>query len=71
MITSELTTKAQTTIPQFTRAALRLKKGDELADEETRRGNQNDADQSRHSQSFGIAAGVNNDPKNGSWLVWI
>ena len=31
MITSKLTTKAQTTIPQAIRAALRLKEGDELA----------------------------------------
>lgn len=31
MITSKLTTKAQTTIPQPVRAALRLKDGDELA----------------------------------------
>ena len=31
MITSKLTTKAQTTIPQPIRAALRLKEGDELA----------------------------------------
>jgi len=31
MITSKLTTKAQTTIPQPVRAALRLKEGDELA----------------------------------------
>jgi len=30
MITSKLTTKAQTTIPQPVRAALRLKEGDEL-----------------------------------------
>ena len=30
MITSKLTTKAQTTIPQPVRAALRLKAGDEL-----------------------------------------
>ena len=31
MIKSKLTTKAQTTIPQPVRAALRLKEGDELA----------------------------------------
>jgi antitoxin PrlF len=31
MITSRLTSKAQTTIPQPVRAALRLKKGDEIA----------------------------------------
>jgi antitoxin PrlF len=31
MITSKLTTKAQTTIPQSVRAALRLKEGDEIA----------------------------------------
>jgi len=31
MITSKLTTKAQTTIPQPVRTALRLKEGDELA----------------------------------------
>ena len=31
MITSKLTTKAQTTIPQPIRAALRLREGDELA----------------------------------------
>jgi antitoxin PrlF len=31
MITSKLTSKAQTTIPQPIRAALRLKEGDELA----------------------------------------
>ena len=31
MITSKLTAKAQTTIPQPVRAALRLKEGDELA----------------------------------------
>lgn len=31
MITSKLTTKAQTTIPQAVRAALRLKEGDALA----------------------------------------
>jgi antitoxin PrlF len=31
MITSKLTSKAQTTIPQPVRAALRLKEGDELA----------------------------------------
>lgn len=31
MITSKLTTKAQTTIPQPARAALRLTEGDELA----------------------------------------
>lgn len=31
MITSKLTTKAQTTIPQAIRAALRLKEGDEIA----------------------------------------
>lgn len=31
MITSKLTTKAQTTIPQPVRAALRLMEGDELA----------------------------------------
>lgn len=31
MITSKLTTKAQTTIPQSVRAALRLQTGDELA----------------------------------------
>lgn len=31
MITSKLTAKAQTTIPQPVRAALRLKAGDELA----------------------------------------
>ncbi|MGZ6038026.1 MAG: type II toxin-antitoxin system PrlF family antitoxin [Phenylobacterium sp.] len=31
MITSRLTTKAQTTIPQPVRVALRLKEGDELA----------------------------------------
>lgn len=31
MITSKLTSKAQTTIPQSVRAALRLKAGDELA----------------------------------------
>jgi antitoxin PrlF len=30
MITSKLTSKAQTTIPQAVRAALRLKEGDEL-----------------------------------------
>ena len=30
MITSKLTAKAQTTIPQSVRAALRLKEGDEL-----------------------------------------
>ena len=30
MITSKLTSKAQTTIPQPVRAALRLKEGDEL-----------------------------------------
>jgi antitoxin PrlF len=30
MITSKLTSKAQTTIPQPVRAALRLKKGDEI-----------------------------------------
>lgn len=30
MITSKLTSKAQTTIPQPVRAALRLQKGDEL-----------------------------------------
>jgi antitoxin PrlF len=30
MITSKLTTKAQTTIPQAVRAALRLREGDEL-----------------------------------------
>ena len=33
MITSKLTTKAQTTIPQPVRAALRLSAGDELAHE--------------------------------------
>ncbi|WP_339832509.1 type II toxin-antitoxin system PrlF family antitoxin [uncultured Parvibaculum sp.] len=31
MITSKLTTKAQTTIPQPVRAALKLREGDELA----------------------------------------
>lgn len=31
MITSRLTTKAQTTIPQPVRAALKLREGDELA----------------------------------------
>jgi antitoxin PrlF len=31
MITSKLTSKAQTTIPQPIRAALKLKEGDELA----------------------------------------
>jgi antitoxin PrlF len=31
MITSKLTSKAQTTIPQPVRAALRLKDGDEIA----------------------------------------
>ena len=31
MITSKLTTEAQTTIPQSVRAALRLEAGDELA----------------------------------------
>ena len=31
MITSKLTTKAQTTIPQAVRAALRLREGDEIA----------------------------------------
>ena len=31
MITSKLTTKAQTTIPQSVRTALRLQPGDELA----------------------------------------
>ena len=31
MITSKLTSKAQTTIPQSVRAALRLKEGDEIA----------------------------------------
>ena len=31
MITSKLTSKAQTTIPQPVRSALRLKEGDELA----------------------------------------
>ncbi len=31
MLTSKLTTKAQTTIPQPVRAALHLKEGDELA----------------------------------------
>ena len=31
MITSKLTSKAQTTIPQAVRSALRLKEGDELA----------------------------------------
>ena len=31
MITSKLTSKAQTAIPQPVRAALRLKEGDELA----------------------------------------
>jgi antitoxin PrlF len=31
MITSKLTSKAQTTIPQPVRAALRLREGDELA----------------------------------------
>jgi antitoxin PrlF len=31
MITSKITSKAQTTIPQPVRAALRLKEGDELA----------------------------------------
>ena len=31
MITSKLTTKAQTTIPQPVRAALRLRAGDEIA----------------------------------------
>jgi antitoxin PrlF len=35
MITSKLTAKAQTTIPQPVRAALRLKEGDELAYEIT------------------------------------
>lgn len=31
MITSKLTSKAQTTIPQAVRAALQLKEGDEIA----------------------------------------
>jgi antitoxin PrlF len=31
MITSKITSKAQTTIPQPVRAALRLKEGDEIA----------------------------------------
>ncbi|HEV7601454.1 MAG TPA: type II toxin-antitoxin system PrlF family antitoxin [Bradyrhizobium sp.] len=31
MITSKITSKAQTTIPQPARAALRLKEGDEIA----------------------------------------
>ncbi len=31
MITSKLTSKSQTTIPQAVRAALRLREGDELA----------------------------------------
>jgi antitoxin PrlF len=31
MITSKLTTKAQTTIPQAVRSALHLKEGDEIA----------------------------------------
>lgn len=31
MITSKLTSKAQTTIPQAIRAALRLREGDEIA----------------------------------------
>lgn len=31
MITSKITSKAQTTIPQAVRAALRLREGDELA----------------------------------------
>lgn len=31
MITSKLTSKAQTTVPQFVRAALRLEPGDEIA----------------------------------------
>jgi looped-hinge helix DNA binding domain, AbrB family len=31
VITSKLTSKAQTTIPQAVRAALRLKEGDEIA----------------------------------------
>jgi antitoxin PrlF len=31
MITSKLTSKAQTTIPQAVRSALRLREGDELA----------------------------------------
>ena len=31
MITSKLTTKAQTTIPQAVRTALRVREGDELA----------------------------------------
>jgi antitoxin PrlF len=31
MITSKLTSKAQTTIPQAVRAALRLREGDEIA----------------------------------------
>ncbi len=31
MITSKITSKAQTTIPQSVRAALRLKEGDEIA----------------------------------------
>ena len=31
MITSKLTSKSQTTIPQSVRAALRLKEGDEIA----------------------------------------
>jgi antitoxin PrlF len=31
MITSKLTSKAQTTIPQAVRAALKVKEGDELA----------------------------------------
>lgn len=31
MITSKLTSKAQTTIPQAVRAALKLKEGDEIA----------------------------------------
>ncbi|MCC7256846.1 MAG: type II toxin-antitoxin system PrlF family antitoxin [Gammaproteobacteria bacterium] len=31
MITSKLTTKSQTTIPQAVRAALRVKAGDEIA----------------------------------------
>ena len=31
MITSKLTSKAQTTVPQAVRAALRLREGDEIA----------------------------------------
>ena len=31
MITSKITSKAQTTIPQAVRAALRIKEGDEIA----------------------------------------